>query len=68
MLNIISADEARQNYKKLAEKKVENEIREAQERGVTECYFLSAIPFSIIKQLREKGYLVDDDGMFVSWA
>lgn len=68
MLNIITAAEARENWVERAERRVEKHILEAQERGEVECNFFSPVPFSIIKQLREKGYMVSDDGQFVSWA
>ena len=67
MLNIKTADDARKESIERAERKVEKDILEAQERGEMECNFLTPIPFSIISQLREKGYLVSDDGQFVSW-
>lgn len=67
MLNIKTANDARKEWIEHAERKVEKDILEAQERGEVECNFFTPIPFSIIKQLREKGYLVSDDGQFVSW-
>ncbi len=67
MLNIKTAMEARQEWEERAEKEVEKAICDAQERWETECFFYSPLPNSIIKQLREKGYLVTDEGMYVSW-
>ncbi len=69
MLNIKTAAEARKEWEERAEKVVENAIRSAQERWETECHFYNTnIPSHIIKQLREKGYIVSDEGDFVSWA
>lgn len=69
MLNIKTAAEARKEWEERAEREVEKAINEAQECWKTECYFhFTHIPVYIIKQLREKGYLVSDEGDFVSWA
>ena len=67
MLNIKTAKEAREEWIERAEKEVEKRIQEAQEQWETECYFFSPLPISIIKQLRKKGYVVTDEGMYVSW-
>ena len=69
MLNIKTAAEARREWKERAKEEVEKAINEAQERWETECHFYNNhIPTNIIRQLREMGYLVSDEGDFVSWA
>lgn len=69
MLNIKTAKEAKKEWEERAEKEVEKAINEAQKNWQTECHFYhSCIPANLAKELREKGYLVSDEGDFVSWA
>ena len=67
MLNIKTAAEARQEWDERAEEEDEKAIQKAQDNWETECHFFSPLPIRIIRQLRDKGYLVSDEGMYVSW-
>ncbi len=70
MLNIKTAEEARQEWYERAEREVEKAINEAQANWEIECVFFSHLPRHITKQLREKGYRISDEenGVYVSWV